>query len=75
VIYTFIEAQKTNHRISRMCRVLSLQERLLRLEGQSTFGSGSGGCPAYGEDRSYSHGQQSDLRSAEDSLRAEDAGR
>src|SRR5215211_103051 len=67
VTYTFIEAQKTNHRISRMCKVLRVSK--------SAFGSGSGRCPAYGEDRLYSHRQPRDLRGAEDSLRAEDAGR
>ena len=51
MIYTFIEAQKANHRISRMCRALKVSKSgYLWLERQSALGSGPGGRPAFRED-------------------------
>jgi len=75
VIYAFVEAQKANRRISRMCRTLKVSKSgFLWLEGEGTLRSGSGRRPALGEDRPYPHGQPPNLRSAEGPLRAENAG-
>jgi hypothetical protein len=60
--YRLIDAEKANYPVSLLCKVLKVEERLLRLEGPSALQEGHGERHPHREDQGDPPQEQSDLR-------------